>query len=464
MFKYIPGNHKYKISLEGKIVKSNGEECDLPILNNCVQIELYNKPYQLDLTWLALYAHYEIVLPENMFDQVFNISFVETTPLAKLICNKVMVFKTPLLINKKYRIIPRFTDYAISFKGEVIEVATGDPVIIKKRSENSDGYHYVNIYDPDRCYFRTIALHRLVALAWVRNTEPEVKCVVNHLDGIKTNNHPYNLEWTTYSGNAIHAIENGLREDNVKCKVLDVVTKEIKEFVSLGSACKYMKCGTPDINSLNFKRKGKTINNRYEFKFDSDASPWFYLDKDSVINPGRYVVTVKYPDGVVEDFYDLRDVKSKLHVWNVSNVHQLVSKAKVMYPDYVISFIDHYDSRMVQGYEIATGNIVETKTIMAMAEIAKIPKGKIRNSIIAGETRNTEGWAFRYKVDTPWDTNFTEFYGKAVRIQATNINTEEVLIFNSLRSIAKHFKIDRSVVKLCLESGKLYKDWEIKEI
>ena len=41
MYKVIPGNHSYKISLNGKIERVDGLECTLPIADDKVQIELY---------------------------------------------------------------------------------------------------------------------------------------------------------------------------------------------------------------------------------------------------------------------------------------------------------------------------------------------------------------------------------------------------------------------------------------
>lgn len=50
---------------------------------------------------------------------------------------------------------------------------------------------------------RLIQIHRLVCGAFHPN--PENKPCVNHIDGNPKNNHYTNLEWVTYSENALHA-------------------------------------------------------------------------------------------------------------------------------------------------------------------------------------------------------------------------------------------------------------------
>ena len=56
---------------------------------------------------------------------------------------------------------------------------------------------------------RRFLVHRLVADAFVVNPNPEVNNVVNHLDCDIHNNSAENLEWTTQSGNLLHASKNG---------------------------------------------------------------------------------------------------------------------------------------------------------------------------------------------------------------------------------------------------------------
>lgn len=54
-------------------------------------------------------------------------------------------------------------------------------------------------------------VHHLVVRAFV-GPRPSTKHVVNHKDGVKTNNHASNLEWVTYSENSRHAIRLGLQQ------------------------------------------------------------------------------------------------------------------------------------------------------------------------------------------------------------------------------------------------------------
>lgn len=70
----------------------------------------------------------------------------------------------------------------------------------------------------------TVRLHRAVASAFC--ARPDGCDVVNHLDGDRTNNRPANLEWTTHSGNNVHALAAGLRdtvrgERHVRAKLTD---------------------------------------------------------------------------------------------------------------------------------------------------------------------------------------------------------------------------------------------------
>jgi hypothetical protein len=70
-------------------------------------------------------------------------------------------------------------------------------------------------HDEERMKQKSVVMHRLVAEAFI-GSAPEGKNQVNHIDGIKTNNHYTNLEWCNNSENQIHARKMGLQPENHK--------------------------------------------------------------------------------------------------------------------------------------------------------------------------------------------------------------------------------------------------------
>lgn len=74
-------------------------------------------------------------------------------------------------------------------------------------------------------------VHRIVATAFLEN--PDNKRTVNHIDGVKINNHLYNLEWATHKEQIDHAIETGLNslvgEDNGFAKLDEAKVIAIRE-------------------------------------------------------------------------------------------------------------------------------------------------------------------------------------------------------------------------------------------
>lgn len=76
--------------------------------------------------------------------------------------------------------------------------------IIKKLYLAPNGYYSFSVMKPERNSGKiNINVHAAVARAFVPN--PHGKPVVNHKNGIKTDNAPDNLDWVTYQENPIHA-------------------------------------------------------------------------------------------------------------------------------------------------------------------------------------------------------------------------------------------------------------------
>jgi hypothetical protein len=96
---------------------------------------------------------------------------------------------------------------------------------VLKLSNDKDGYEIVCLCDKKKVVKK---VHRLVAEAFLPNTDN--LNIINHLNGIKTDNKIGNHEWCTSRENNRHAIETGLRVvKRFKCIETGVIYSSAKE-------------------------------------------------------------------------------------------------------------------------------------------------------------------------------------------------------------------------------------------
>lgn len=171
-----------------------------------------------------------------------------------------------LFADEEWRDVVGFEgQYKVSNYGRVLSVSrivNSGPHGGKRKTENvllkkritPKGYERVYLNDKGRTRF--LFVHRLVAIAFIPN--PENKLQVNHIDGVKTNNHVENLEWCTNSENQLHAYRIGLNRvtgragrKKVPVEMIDRKTNTvIQSFESMNEAARRTGIPQPNIRKV----------------------------------------------------------------------------------------------------------------------------------------------------------------------------------------------------------------------
>ena len=128
--------------------------------------------------------------------------------------------------------------YFVSSHGRVRNRETGK---ILKPTKQSGGYWYVSLYGNGKRI--GVAVHRLVARSFVLGYADGL--TVNHIDGVKSNNIPENLEWVTTAENNRHsyyslgnqsiAAVKSAGFQNGNCKITPASAKLINELYQRGT-------------------------------------------------------------------------------------------------------------------------------------------------------------------------------------------------------------------------------------
>lgn len=161
----------------------------------------------------------------------------------------------------RVRSLPRtITTYYKDGRGDVTVHRKGR---IMKPNKNVEGYLRIQLSKDD--IRERPAVHRLVALAFIPNPDPEKYDMVNHIDGVTDNNKVSNLEWVDNRGNQIHAIKIGTNKYVGTNSWWSKLTKEQVKFIRENyklrgqyNCCTMAKMFNVTPNTIHNIIKGKT--------------------------------------------------------------------------------------------------------------------------------------------------------------------------------------------------------------
>jgi hypothetical protein len=138
---------------------------------------------------------------------------------------------------------------------------------------------YVNISLGRRDRFSCYPVHRIMAMLFVDKPERHQNIsvydlFVNHLDGVKENNNPPNLEWCTNEENLKHAWATGLSNSNKVVLSRNIETNEITPIFSIAEMARRFFIAPMSIRAhLNSLVVGRVVHEGLVFKWD-DGSDW----------------------------------------------------------------------------------------------------------------------------------------------------------------------------------------------
>ena len=190
------------------------------------------------------------------------------------------------------------TPYNITTHGRVYKIVNGTVKYITLNLDDG-GYLRVSMYFMDKNNRKqrvAVMVHRLVAMAFIPNPNPDIFTEVNHKKGEeKTNNHVWNLEWCDHSYNMKHAYENGLHRRG-EDSVLSVYTEKQIRYV-----CEMLQANKKTRTEISFKSGVAlyTIEAILSHKKWTHISKEYDIDKYDVkaINTGS---KPKYSDDDIE--------------------------------------------------------------------------------------------------------------------------------------------------------------------
>ncbi len=285
------------------------------------------------------------------------------------------------------RIPDEYPDYIVLPIGEVYSIPRKkflDKVLRKRDPKNPNSKYDIMINLSVDGSGRTVALHRMLAAAFIPNTEN--KNTVNHIDGNPSNNSLDNLEWMTQAENSSHVHELGLISGRyTNCSVSKLCYKEnsFMMFPSSVEAAVFINQNGANISHVNIStiagKNKKVTPNTCEAPHTSCGYVW-RLEPEA---PKPKVIAIPMP--YISDSIDNLPFKEF-----PSNSRYLITEDGRIYDNQTLMFIA---GSIVTPYGKGRSPY-QTHYIYATSESTK--KTTLRTVRIVAETYNIVGETISY--------------------------------------------------------------------
>lgn len=257
---------EYWADIAGNVFKKvdTGELIPIIPVNGMISLTIKNIQ-QLIAVANLIQLTFKPVYPDDFdFYLSANVGFVDKDPNNFAAENLVWLVSNSEYANGFYR-IPGYSRYLINKDGVIFDRAkefyptlnysARDYVLVHAKADHHEGTLTPNV-----------AVHRLMALAFIQYNEDVCKLDVNHIDGNKHNFNLTNLEWVTRLENIVHAINNGLVSDLKMVRVINVITKDITDYKSQSECAKALNICPKLLSWRLLKGNGNIFDNKYIFK------------------------------------------------------------------------------------------------------------------------------------------------------------------------------------------------------
>ena len=146
------------------------------------------------------------------------------------------------------------------------EVKVRERIIRTRVGKN--GYAYFVACKPKQ-KDKTLTVHRLVGLTFLKDSYFE-GAIINHINGVRDDNRPENIEWVDYSQNSIHGIMYGNHKTGSECNWAKL-TKEDVDFIRENYEYRgkvWNTCTLAEKFGVDRRSIGDIVNHRRWKKYD----------------------------------------------------------------------------------------------------------------------------------------------------------------------------------------------------